>query len=93
MLPPAPPATAPPPSPAAPPASTAFARECRGFLETKRTRLLWVGGDYAHSGLLTYLYFAILVVDLAYLGAVILVGRAGAPTPVSEPAPAAEAVA
>jgi hypothetical protein len=54
---------------------------------------IWVGGDYAHSGLLTYLYFAILVVDLAYLGAVILVGRASVPTPASAPAPAAEAVA
>jgi hypothetical protein len=47
---------------------------------------IWVGGDYAHSGLLAYLYFAILVVDLAYLAAVILVGRAGARTPASAPA-------
>jgi hypothetical protein len=47
---------------------------------------IWVGGDYAHSGLLTYLYFAILVVDLAYLAAVLLVGRAAAPRPPEEPA-------
>lgn len=45
-----------------------------------------VGGDYAHSGLLTYLYFAILVVDLAYLAAVLMVGRAAAPQPRDEPA-------
>jgi hypothetical protein len=63
---------------------------------------IWVGGDYAHSGLLTYLYFAILVVDLAYLAAVILVGREavapslgapparpGAQRPASQPAEAA----
>jgi hypothetical protein len=57
---------------------------------------IWSGGDYVRSGVLTYLYFAILVVDLAYLGAVLLVGRAGTEPSAGRgarvPSPAAERV-
>jgi hypothetical protein len=38
---------------------------------------VWYGGDYPHSNLLVYLYFAILAVDAAYLAAVVAVARAG----------------
>jgi len=38
-------------------------------------------GDYADSALMTYLYVANLVVDLAYLAAVVAVSRTGAPAP------------
>jgi hypothetical protein len=38
---------------------------------------VWYGGDYPHSHLMVYLYFAIFALDAAYLAAVIAVTRTG----------------